>query len=168
MLWRCEFFERDQGKKQQERFKFFRLPTLIYRRKRGRIIHIYKILKGKNDRKMTTGLFGTICRDTRGYWCKIFSKKPRFKLRKNCFWGKTKNEWNQLINDMVSTWNGLTTWNGLYHMKWSQPHVWIISKQDWINTGHLDKKTTPSSHYEWNGQLRWADQQRREPADQNT
>ena len=50
----------------EDRLKELNIPTLEYRRRRGRIIEVYKILNECYDSKATDGLFELNERETRG------------------------------------------------------------------------------------------------------
>ena len=80
-----------------DRLKRLNLPTLSYRRKRGDMIEMYKILSGKYDTEVTTNLI-PLRRpgSTRGHERKIFKTHSRLNIRKYSFVQRSANSWNSL------------------------------------------------------------------------
>ena len=71
----------------KERLKRLNLPTLSYRRLRGDMIEIYKILTGKYDSSVTSNFVTLRENDsiTRGHNLKIFKERCRLNILKNSF-----------------------------------------------------------------------------------
>lgn len=85
----------------QERLKHLNLPTLGYRRLRGDMIEMYKIMTGKYDSNVTD--FIKINRnDTRGHQYKIYKVHTRLNLRKYSFVHRSANHWNNLPDNVVN------------------------------------------------------------------
>ena len=84
-----------------ERLKILNLPSLAYRRTRGDMIEMYKILSGKYDPEVSN--FIQLRQDscTRGHRYKIFKKRPRLNIRKYSFCVRTVELWNGLPNRVV-------------------------------------------------------------------
>ena len=80
-----------------ERLKKLKLPTLTYRRLRGDLIEIYKILTGKYDPEVCEG-FIELRRDnvTRGNPMKIFKEQCRHELMRCSFPHRVVNVWNDI------------------------------------------------------------------------
>ena len=70
----------------EDRLRKLNIPTLEYRRRRGRMIEVYKILNECYDSKATEGLFELNERETRGNPYQLKTKKPRLEIRKNFFY----------------------------------------------------------------------------------
>ena len=85
----------------EDRLKELYLPTLEYRRRRGRMIEVYKILNECYDRKATEGLFELNERETRGNPYQLKTKKPRLAIRKNIFALAAVADWNSLPETVV-------------------------------------------------------------------
>ena len=85
----------------EDRLKELNVPTLEYRRQRGRMIEVYKILNECYDRKATEGLFELNERETRGNPYQLTTKKPRLAIRKNVFAVAAVADWNSLPETVV-------------------------------------------------------------------
>ena len=78
------------------------LPTLVFRRLRGDMIEIFKIMAGIYDNEVTP----TIPKGnehTRGHQRKIFIRGARLNLRKNFFTVRVGQVWNKLPEEVVMT-----------------------------------------------------------------
>ena len=85
-----------------ERLRALNLPTLAYRRRRGDMIELYKILTPTYDPAVTTG-FIQLSGDhiTRGHSLKIKKIRPRLKLRQCSFPLRCTDHWNNLPTSVV-------------------------------------------------------------------
>ena len=85
------------------RLKKLNLPTLSYRRLRGDMIQVYKIITEKQDSAVTENLY-TYATDnrTRGHRHKL--QKTRFNTTKckNSFFFRITDTWNNLPDEVVS------------------------------------------------------------------
>ena len=85
----------------EERLKKLRLPTLTYRRLRGDMIEVFKILKNyyyfdsKIIFKMREGV-------TRGNNLKIYKERSRLNIRKYSFANRVVEHWNSLPDSVVN------------------------------------------------------------------
>ena len=61
----------------EDRLKELNIPTLEYRRRRGSMIEVYKILNEWYYRNATEGLFELNERETRGNLYQLKTKKPK-------------------------------------------------------------------------------------------
>ena len=85
----------------KERLIKLDLPTLIYRRYRGDMIEVYKIVSGLyND---SNGFLPIIETTTRGNTLKIFKEACRTKLRKEFFTQRIVDQWNLLPARIVTS-----------------------------------------------------------------
>ena len=88
-----------------ERLKALKLLTLEYRRKRGRMIEVFKILNGMYDAAATEGQFTINEKDTRGNLYKILTRKTKTTARQNFFTIAAINDWNSLPERIKSSQN---------------------------------------------------------------
>jgi len=79
------------------------LPTLKYRRHRGEMIQIFKILHGFYDKDITDGILH-LAQDarTRGHSLKLSTQTSRLELRRNCFSVRVVKPWNSLPEEVIS------------------------------------------------------------------
>ncbi len=86
----------------EERLRKLRLPTLVYRRKRGDMIQTFKYLHGIHDSNTET-LFKRINDDrTRGHNLKLFKERTYTSTRANFFTARIIDMWNSLPQEVVS------------------------------------------------------------------
>ena len=88
--------------KYADRLRQLNLPTLAYRRVRGDLIQVYKIVHGLNDIRQDL-LFKSAQQEigTRGHSCKFQKQHSRLRLRENSFSIRTVNTWNSLPEQVV-------------------------------------------------------------------
>ena len=86
----------------EERLKILKLPTLKFRRQRGDMIEMYKILTGKYDNLVTPNIPILSESRTRGNSLKIVNRRCHYDLRKYSFCNRITNAWNSLPEDIVS------------------------------------------------------------------
>ena len=85
-----------------ERLRHLNLPTLAYRRVRGDLIQMYKIVHGLNDiRQEALFEFAHHEAGTRGHMFKIQKQHTRLQLREHSFSVRIVNLWNSLPEDVV-------------------------------------------------------------------
>ena len=81
----------------QDRLETLKIPTLSYRRLRGDLIQVYKILHGVNDvQKEAFFEMSSEETGTRGNSMKIQKKHARLNIRKNSFTHRIVSPWNRL------------------------------------------------------------------------
>ena len=86
-----------------DRLKFLGLPSLEYRRVRGDMIEVYKIMHGLCDTITTSSLFElSDVSSTRGHNLKIKKKRTCTNLYKNFFTNRVTNLWNNLTSETVN------------------------------------------------------------------
>ena len=85
------------------RLQILKLRTLEYRRKRGRMIEVFKILNGLYNTAATEGFFTINERDTRRNPFKIVTKKTRTTARQNFLTVVAINDWNSLPDTVISS-----------------------------------------------------------------
>ena len=79
-----------------ERLKKLKLPTLTYRRHRGDIIEVYKILTGKYDPEVSDLFELRKSENRRGHTLKIYKERSRLEIRRNSFKHRVVELWNAL------------------------------------------------------------------------
>ena len=85
-----------------DRLRKLGLPSLVYRRLRGDLIEIYKIVSGKYDTDASEHIINLRRNSkTRGHQYKIFKTRPKLKLKKNSFPHRVENIWNLLPKHVV-------------------------------------------------------------------
>ena len=92
----------------QERLKRLKLPTLVYRRARGDMIEVYKLLTQKYDMEVSNFIplhserVHEQRRNLRGHTKKIFKERSRLEIRKNFFANRVTDLWNSLPEAVIS------------------------------------------------------------------
>ena len=91
-----------KDKSYSDRLRYLKLPSLKYRRARGDMIEVYKIISGKYDND-TTVQFNIIKSDrTRGNSYRLFQGQVKYDLRKFCFSNRIISAWNSLPEIVVT------------------------------------------------------------------
>ena len=86
----------------EERLKKLKLPTLKYRRTRGDMIEMFKILTGKYDSDVSNFITLNDSKyDTRGHQYKVEKKAAKLNIRKQAFSHRTTDLWNSLPPHIV-------------------------------------------------------------------
>jgi hypothetical protein len=85
-----------------ERLQKLGLPTLTYRRHRGDMIELYKILTGKYDPSVSNFIHINH-NDRRGHNLKIYKQHTRLDVRKHSFPHRCTNLWNNLPANVVTS-----------------------------------------------------------------
>ncbi len=85
-----------------DRLKFLKLPTLKYRRVRGDMIEVYKILTNKYDPDIKMNLTLSDKDGTRGNTLKLVNIRSHYDLRKYNFNARVVNVWNSLPVEVVT------------------------------------------------------------------
>ena len=86
----------------EQRLMKLDLPNLDFRRKRGRMIEVYKILNGVYDKRVTGGMLMENDRITRGNQRKLVVQPSRTSTRGNFFTVRAAKDWNSLPDDVTS------------------------------------------------------------------
>ena len=90
----------------EERLRTLKLPTLSYRRLRGDMIEVYKIIKGVYDKEVASFLkmwSDVVQRDAgRGHDVKIYLQRGTKSLRQKAFGLRTVTIWNNLPEEVVN------------------------------------------------------------------
>ena len=86
----------------KERLQRLKLPTLVYRRARGDMIEVYKILHGYYDPEAAPCLQQCIYLSTRGHTLKLYQLQSHLNCRKCSFTVRVAGRWNKLPDDVVN------------------------------------------------------------------
>jgi hypothetical protein len=92
-----------RNKNYTERLMSLNLPTMKYRRLRGDMIEVYKILNGKYDSKIVPCLKLSSNVYTRGNSLKLSVERAKYDLRKYSFPVRTVNYWNSLPDYVIKS-----------------------------------------------------------------
>ena len=85
----------------KDRLKLLKLPTLAYRRVRGDMIEVYKILTGKYDCKVLPYLHLSESMHTRGNAKKLQTIRTKYDSRKYFFSIRIVSVWNSLPDEVI-------------------------------------------------------------------
>ena len=85
----------------QDRLRYLKLPTLSYRRERGDMIEVYKLLTNKYDREAILNLGLNDCTRTRGNALKLSTVRARYDRRKYFFGVRVISVWNSLPDSVI-------------------------------------------------------------------
>ena len=86
----------------EQRLEALNLPTLLYRRKRGDLILVFKILNGIDDISPEK-FFQFSDTTTRGHSKKLYKQRSNKSIRQNFFAIRVIDDWNSLPEDIIST-----------------------------------------------------------------
>ena len=86
----------------EDRLRKLKLPTLAYRRSRGDMIELYKILTGKYDEDVSNFLRTRDESTTRGHQYNLYKSHSRLDIRKYSFTQRTVEIWNDLTFKVVT------------------------------------------------------------------
>ena len=96
-----------KGLEYEDRLRLLKLPTLVYRRHRGDMIELYKMINGLYDEEVLPSfeLRGDVVnggRENRGHSKQIFITRSYKDVRKNYFTKRAAPVWNSLTEEVVS------------------------------------------------------------------
>ena len=92
-----------KGLSYEDRLRCLNLPTLHYRRTRGDMIEVYKILNQLYDENVVPPLARTFDTRTRGNDFKLQVIRCKYDVRKFSFCNRVVNTWNSLPNHVVNS-----------------------------------------------------------------
>jgi hypothetical protein len=85
-----------------DRLKYLNLPTLLYRRLRGDMIMVYKLMSGIYDSNFACHLVKPNNYVTRGHHLRLFKRHVQFDLRKYHFGNPIISNWNSLPDYVIN------------------------------------------------------------------
>jgi ribonuclease P/MRP protein subunit RPP40 len=86
-----------------ERLKYLYLPTLQYRRFRGDMIMVYKLLSGIYDSNIACQLVKPTNVITRGHHLRLFKGHVHYDIRKYYFGNHIISHWNSLPDTVINS-----------------------------------------------------------------
>ena len=102
----------------EERLQRLILPTLAYRRTRGDMIEVYKLLHGKYDSDVSNIVKLHKDSDTRGHSLKLFIERACTNVRKETFSLRVTRLWNELP-EIVVTASSVNSFKNRLDRHWS-------------------------------------------------
>ena len=111
-----------------------KLPTLKYRRLRGDVIEVYKILTRQNDANVSLKLILNQTKATRGHDYKLLHKSFHYDFRKYSFSCRVVNVWNSLPQHVVEASN-TNIFKTRLDKFWSNQDCKYLGKADLSGTG---------------------------------
>ena len=85
----------------EARLRSLKLASLDYRRRRGDMLPVFKILNGLD--RLDPQLFFKLSKQTRGHCQKIYKDHSRLELRKHVFSQRIINDWNSLPELVITS-----------------------------------------------------------------
>lgn len=96
-----KFFLKDKNKSYTEKLRTLKLPTMKFRRNRGDMIEVYKIINGLYDKSTSVNLNFSQNKNTRGHEYKLYPVHVKYDLRKFFFTSRVVRIWNSLTDYVV-------------------------------------------------------------------
>lgn len=85
----------------EDRLRHLQLPTLVYRRHRGDMIEVYKIISGLYSRDLAPPLSLITGTATRGNSFKLTTQRSKYDIRKYSFTPRVASVWNSLPDEVI-------------------------------------------------------------------
>jgi hypothetical protein len=92
-----------KGLSYPERLKILNLPTLVYRRKRGDLIEVFKLLRGLENIDATRFFTPAPYAATRGHELKLFKQHSKLAVKQHSFSHRVVNDWNALPSSVIQS-----------------------------------------------------------------
>jgi hypothetical protein len=108
------------------------LPTLKYRRVRGDMINVFKILKGFYDKRVSPLLVMSDFHKTRGNSLKLLTERSKYDLRKYSFTSRIVNVWNSLPDTVICALS-LNSFKNRLDKCWKNEEVYFNYKAELTN-----------------------------------
>lgn len=118
-----------------DRLKFLNLPTLTYRRFRGDMIMVYKLLSGLYDSNIACHLFSPTNFITRGNHLRLFKGHVHYDLRKFYFGNRIISIWNSLPDSVVNA-SSVATFERKLDKFWANQSCLFDYKADLTGIGN--------------------------------
>ena len=113
----------------RDRLIYLKLPTLKYRRLRGDMIEVFKIVKGFYDSSVVPYLQRNMNSRTRGNSFKLKFERSKYNLRKYSFTVRVVKVWNSLPDTLVNVESVYAFENGLDKL-WKGEDMYYDYKAD--------------------------------------
>ena len=118
-----------------DRLKQLKLPTLKYRRARGDMIELFKILHGFYDNISNIILTPHVGVATRGNKYKLCQSSVKYDLKKHFFTNRVVSLWNSLPDEFVDS-NTINCFKGRLDKFWDNQSVKYNWDADFTGTGN--------------------------------
>ena len=118
-----------------ERLKRLKLPTLKYRRLRGDLIELYKIVNSKYDKSVALKINFAPYTSTRGNSAKIFLQHCKYDIRKNFFINRVACLWNCLPEHVIQSQN-INVFKSRLDLFWADQAVYFDMHADVTGAGN--------------------------------
>jgi len=119
----------------ENRLKKLKLPTLKYRRARGYMIEVFKILHGYYNGIGNISLLPHVNTATRGNKYKLYQSSVKYDLRKHFFTNRVVSLWNSLPNIVVDS-ESINCFKSRLDKFWYNPDVLYNWEGDFTGTGN--------------------------------
>ena len=128
----------------EERLKRLGLTTLTYRRHRGDMIEMYKILTKKYDPEVSNFInVNSSDKSTRGHQYKMEKERPRLRLRQKSFVHRSCDLWNALHKDVVSA-PSVKSFERRLDKQWTNQHFKYNHLADPPSSGRPTREQLPN------------------------
>ena len=118
----------------KERLIYLKLPTLSYRRVRGDMIEVYKILTDKVDMAVSPNLGLSNSKTTRGNALKLSTSRTKYDLRKYSFSVRIASVWNSLPDEVISA-DSVNTFKTALDNHWKSQDILFDYRAKLTGTG---------------------------------
>ena len=105
----------------QDRLQHLKLHSLAFRRKRGDMIQVYKILHNLEDLGDNNILPLNPDERTRGHSLKLMKARSNTRIRQHTFANRVTNDWNSLTEDIVTA-TSVNSFKNKLDRHWSNQH----------------------------------------------
>ena len=118
-----------------ERLKQLKLPTLKFRRIRGDMIEVYKIVTGKYDTSLSYSIMVNSDSVTRGNRYKLIKEHVRYDVRKYFFTNRVVDIWNSLPDSIVSA-DSINIFKNRLDKLWCNQDLFFNYESELTGTGN--------------------------------
>jgi hypothetical protein len=115
----------------RERLMYLKLPTLKFRRLRGDMLEVYKILHGCYDENIVPSIPRNFESRTRGNSLKLLHVRTKLDLRKYSFCTRVVSFWNSLPDSVVMS-SSLNSFKNSLDKLWSKEDMYYNWKANMV------------------------------------
>jgi hypothetical protein len=108
-----------------KRLKVLGLPTLEYRRIRNDMVQVYTFMNGLDNLEGNDFLSLVTSAHTRGHSLKLYKQSCRLVMRKNTFFPRIVNQWNDLSEEVITS-ESLNVFKTRLNLLWSDKTIKFI------------------------------------------
>ena len=117
-----------------DRLKYLNLPTLQYRRCRGDMIMVFKLLSGVYDSNIACHFILNSNLVTRGHHLRLFKRHIHYDLRKYYFGNRVISIWNSLPHHIINS-NSIGIFEKNLDQFWRNQDCYFDYKSEMAGTG---------------------------------